>query len=72
MQTTARCLRMDRRRISFVKFILEAYDNVALVSTVDAKQGIVKISVAPGCESLVWGILEDLKASCGIEMSLVD
>jgi hypothetical protein len=60
MQTTRRCYQVDRRRISFVKFILEAYDNVAVVSTVDARRGLVQIRIAPGCESLVDGIVDEL------------
>jgi len=60
MQTTRRCYRVDRSRISFVKFILEAYDNVAVVSTVDARRGLVQIRIAPGCEELVDGIVADL------------
>jgi hypothetical protein len=60
MQTTVRCLTLERSRISFVKFILEAYDNVAVLSTLDAHAGIVRIAIAPGCETLVDGILRDL------------
>lgn len=66
MQTTVRCLRIDRRRISYVKFILEAYDNVAVLSTLDARQGLVTVTVAPGCADLVDGILESLAESCNI------
>lgn len=60
METTRRCYRLDRHQISFVKFILEAYDNVAVVSTLDPRQGVVQISIAPGCETLVAGIVSGL------------
>jgi len=60
MQTTRRCYRVDRSQISFVKFILEAYDNAAVVSTVDAGRGLVQIRIAPGCEKLVDGIVAEL------------
>lgn len=69
-ETSRRCYRVDRSRISFVKFILEAYDNVAVVSTVDARQGLVQIRIAPGCETLVDGIVADL--SRGFEIIAVD
>jgi Domain of unknown function (DUF4911) len=62
METSIRCYRVDRRRISFVKFILEAYDNVAVLSTVDARRAVVRISMAPRCESLVDGIMNSLGA----------
>lgn len=62
--TTVRHYQMDRLRISFVKFILEAYDNIAVLSTVTADpvsgKALVRITAAPGCDALVKGILDDL------------
>lgn len=66
MQTTRRCYQVDRRQISFVKFILEAYDNVAVVSTVDSRRGLVQICIAPGCENLVDGIVDELSRTVEI------
>ncbi|WP_155308477.1 DUF4911 domain-containing protein [Desulfosarcina ovata] len=60
MKTIVRCYRVDRRQISFVKFILEAYDNVAVVSTLDPTTALVQITIAPGCESLVTRIMGSL------------
>ncbi len=57
METTRRVYRVDRRQIGFVKFILEAYDNVAVMSTLDSQQGLVLIIIAPGCETMVDGIM---------------
>lgn len=59
-ETTKRCYRLDRCQIGFVKFILEAYDNVALLSTRDPRQGLVEVMIAPGCEALVDGIMSGL------------
>ncbi|WP_319525174.1 DUF4911 domain-containing protein [uncultured Desulfosarcina sp.] len=70
METIRRCYQVDRSRSSFVKFILEAYDNVAVLSTVDARSGLVQIRIAPGCEKLVDGIVDDL--SRDFEMIAVD
>jgi hypothetical protein len=70
LETTRRCYRVDRSRISFVKFILEAYDNVAVLSTVDPRRGLVQIRIAPGCETLVDGIVADLSRK--FEMTAVD
>lgn len=36
-------LRIDPQRIGYLKFILEGYDNMALVTTVNAKEGHVSI-----------------------------
>lgn len=59
--------RVDRREISFLKFILEAYDGLAILTTVDSKKGIVVINIAPGCEADVKMILQDLKQNVMIE-----
>lgn len=59
-ESIIRDYQVDRSQISFIKFILEAYDNVAIVSTVDSQRGIVRIVVAPGCESLVDDLMAGL------------
>lgn len=60
LETTRRRYRVDRCQISFIKFILEAYDNVAVMSTLDPKQALVQITIAPGCETVVDGIIKSL------------
>lgn len=35
-------LRISSKRIAFLRFLLEGYDGLALLSTVDAGQGLVK------------------------------
>ena len=60
LETTRRCYRVDRRQISFIKFILEAYDNVAVLSTLDPRLAVIQVTAAPGCEALVDGILRSL------------
>ena len=61
VETIKRYYRVDRREIAFLKFILEAYDGIAVLETLDAKTGIVVFHIAPGCESEVGAILLDLK-----------
>jgi hypothetical protein len=67
LQTATKYLRIDRREIAFFKFIIEAYDGIAVVSTVDPMAGIVKLSIAPGCEADVEMVLQDLKKDVMIE-----
>jgi hypothetical protein len=52
--------RLDRRQIAFIKFILEAYDGVATLETIDPQKGIVLFYIAPGCEQQFQDILRDL------------
>ena len=67
MKTIKRILRVDRRKISFLKFILEAYDGIATLTTLDAQRGIVLLRIAPGCESDVEAVLQDLKKDIMID-----
>ncbi|MBC2710661.1 MAG: DUF4911 domain-containing protein [Desulfosarcina sp.] len=70
METTRRCYQIDRCQISYVKFILEACDNVAVMSTLDPQQAVVQVTIAPGCETMVDGIMNSLARE--FEVVLVD
>jgi hypothetical protein len=59
--------RVDRREISFLRFIFEAYDGIATLTTIDPGSGIVVFYISPGCEEDVRMILQDLKKDIMIE-----
>lgn len=67
MQTTKQYYRVDRRRINMVRFIVEAYEGVAIVTTVDADAGVIVLSVAPGCETTAQAVMADLGRDILIE-----
>jgi hypothetical protein len=66
-ETNKKYYRIDRREIAYLRFILEAYDGIAVVSTLDSNAGFVVIHIAPGCEQDVEMILQDLKRSIMLE-----
>ena len=41
-------LRISPERFHFLKFIVEAYDNVAILSSVDNREGIVVLKFSEG------------------------
>jgi hypothetical protein len=53
--------------VGFVKFIFEAYDGIAVVETIVPQTAIIKLHIAPGCESDVEGVLRELKKEILIE-----
>lgn len=67
VETTKQYYRVDRKQISYLKFILEAYEGLAVLTTINAEKGIVVIQMAPGCEADAEMILHDLKKSVMIE-----
>jgi hypothetical protein len=67
VETVKRYYRVDRREIAFIKFILEAYDGLAVLETLDPMAGMVVFHIAPGCEADVEAVLQDLKMDIVIE-----
>ncbi len=67
MNTTTQYYRINRREISFFRFIFEAYDGLAVISTVDSKQGIISVTTAPGCQQETDTIIQGLKDEIMIE-----
>jgi hypothetical protein len=67
MRSPKQRYRIDRRQISFIKFIFEAYDGVAVVTTLDPASGLISLAMAPGCEGVVNEVMADLSRSILIE-----
>ncbi|MDY6909940.1 MAG: DUF4911 domain-containing protein [Thermodesulfobacteriota bacterium] len=57
MQSTVFLGFVDPRTIHFLSSTLEAYEGVAVVTTVDSDLGLVRIHAAPGCEDDVLAII---------------
>jgi hypothetical protein len=61
METLVRHYRVDRSRIGILKFIFEAHDGLAVITTLDAASGLIRLIIAPGCEEDTDLVLDDLK-----------
>ena len=55
-----RYFKVAHRDMVFLKFILEAYEGLNVMSTVDNKVGIIRIAIMEGFEADVDGVLADL------------
>ena len=66
-QSTLWYYRADRREISFLRFIFEAYDGLAVFETLDPEAGNICFHIAPGCEDEVEMLLADLKDDIMLE-----
>ena len=60
-------LRVDRRQIGFVKFIFEAYEGIANLTTIDSQLGTILLNIPDGCEDIVDMILKELSRDILIE-----
>jgi hypothetical protein len=72
LRITEKYYRIDRRNISFLKFIFEAYDGIAIITTVDRFNGIILFRIPPGCEKDVDEVLQDLKKNIWIKEDVTD
>ncbi|HSH12752.1 MAG TPA: DUF4911 domain-containing protein [Desulfurivibrionaceae bacterium] len=52
-------------RIAFVKFIMEAYDGLAVLSTIDRHQGEVLFRYHPATHEELLALLNDLRVDYG-------
>ena len=53
-------LRISPDKIHYLKFILEGYDNLATLSTINARQGLVEIRYLPESERDLTELLGDI------------
>jgi hypothetical protein len=59
-------LTVDRQKISWLKFLLESYEGLALPVTLDAATGNVLLLVGPGSEDDVRLLLAEIKDELGL------
>jgi hypothetical protein len=55
-------LRISPDRIHYLKFILEGYDGLAILSTLNARQGIVEVRYPPEAEKDLAVLLTEINA----------
>jgi Domain of unknown function (DUF4911) len=67
LETVQKSYRIERKEISFLRFVLEAYDGMAQMRTIDAAEGIVALHIAPGCEHDLEMLLADLEETIWME-----
>jgi len=67
VKTISQSYSIDRKFVGFVKFIFEAYDGIAVVETIIPQTAVIKLHIAPGCESDVAGVICELKKDIMIE-----
>lgn len=60
---------VDRREICFLRFTLESYDGMAVVSTIDPYLALIEVSIAPGCEKLISELMDALIKDEGMSIS---
>jgi hypothetical protein len=64
LRATQKVFQVDRESVAYIKFIFEAYDGIAVITTIDPVIAKIVINIAPGSESDAEFIIKEL--SCDI------
>ena len=58
---TKKYFKLKRKDIAFVQFIIEGYEGMATVTTIDPHTAIIQISIIPDFISDMSAVIKDLK-----------
>jgi hypothetical protein len=61
-----RCFRLDRATIAYLRFILEGYDGLIFLRTLDSRAALVEVAYAPSCRRDAESLLAALAEECGM------
>jgi hypothetical protein len=70
LNTIQRYYRIDQKDIGLMRFTFEGYEGIAGVTTLNPATGLIVINIAPGCESDVENVLQDLQKQIYMEAVL--
>ncbi|RPI78498.1 MAG: DUF4911 domain-containing protein [Desulfobacteraceae bacterium] len=71
METVRWTLETERRHIAYLRHLIESYDGMAVVRTVDPQQAVIELMIAPGCRDLIMDLLSYLRNEENIKIHLL-
>ena len=66
METIKLSCQVERKDISYLSWIIQSYDGLAVLKTIDPYKAIIEIQISPGCEDIVFALLDALRKQEGI------
>ena len=66
MDTITYRARIQRTEIGFLNSIIESYEGIGVVRTLDAQSGIVELWLPPEFEKLIVTVMHDLAPEIGL------
>ena len=60
-QTIKYLLSIERKEICYLQWIIESYDGMASVRTINPASGEIEISIAPGCKEDIFSLIKYLQ-----------
>lgn len=71
MDTTRLNFHVERKDISYLRWIIESYDGMAFLKTIDPFQALIELEVSPGCEALVFELIDSLRKNEHIKIAQI-
>ena len=68
MRTSRHILWIDRGEICYLQWLVESYDGMASVRTINSVDGEVEITIAPGCKEDIFSLIDNLKREGSIHV----
>jgi len=65
--TTPRFFKVERSQHAYLTFIVESHEGICTVSTVDNKNGIIRVIAPEGREEELEGLIRALQEEIGME-----
>jgi len=72
METIRYVFQVDRCEINYLRVIIESYDGMAVVTTIDPQAALIELQVSPGCEDLIFELVNSLREDEGIKLNQVE
>ena len=67
-QTSKYTLSVHTKEICWLQWIIESYDGMASVRTIDPANGEIEISIAPGCDEEIFSLIKYLREEGSIHV----
>jgi hypothetical protein len=61
METVKWTIEIERHQIAYLRNLIESYDGMAVVRTIDPHQAVIELMISPGCQDLIMELLLHLQ-----------
>lgn len=61
METVRWTLEIERQAIAYLRNLIESYDGMAVLRTIDPHRAVIELMISPGCQDLIMELLLHLR-----------
>jgi hypothetical protein len=62
---------VERQEISYLRWIIESYDGIAFLKTIDPHQAVIELDISPGCNEFINELLDFLRRHENIKLDQI-